>query len=325
MIGSDIGAQVRSLRDSYPDIYSCLDLERVAEQCGKNSGPATSFDEFGADGRGGSYIVAQQSAGARASGIRRLVDIFTQHCRAESRILIDLLGGDGLVSRVVSTFGPDRPLIVTCDASPFMVQAAWARDIPALLQRAEESIFRNESVGGVLLAYGTHHIPPADRQTVVAEAFRILQPGGVLVMHDFLEGSAMGSWFAKVVDAYSVTGHDHSHFASHEIDAHLHAAGFTEVTQLLIDDPFTAQATSREQAELNLGRYLFHMYGLVRLIDEAGTRTPYRRVFELAADIFQYEKPDGTACAMLAEYDRSRSMWSVTMPREAIVGFGRKP
>lgn len=287
-----------------------------------------SFDEFGAacdGGRGEDFIIAQQATSTRAGGIRQLVGIVTKHSRAESRILVDLLGGDGLVSRVMSAaLVTDKPVIVTCDASPFMVQAAWTQHVPALLQRAEASLFRSESVGGVLLAYGSHHIPPADRHIVAGEAFRILQPGGVFVVHDFLEGSPVDTWFTKVVNVYSLTGHDYVHFAYGEIDLHLQTAGFADITHMTIDDSFTVWAPSREGTELELGRYLFHMYGLVRLAEESSEHTAYRRAFELAADIFRYEQPDGSSLAVSSEYDQSRSMWSMTMPRQAVIGFGRK-
>jgi len=72
--------------------------------------------------------------------------------RAESRILVGLLGGDGLVSRVVTLSGRTDAVTVTCDASPFMVSQDWAGGIPALLQRAEALLFRDGPAGGVLLA-----------------------------------------------------------------------------------------------------------------------------------------------------------------------------
>jgi hypothetical protein len=204
-----------------------------------------------------------------------------------------------------------------------MVEAAWANGIPALLQRAEAPVFRTGSVGGVLLAYGTHHIPPGQRQTVIREAMRILAPGGALVIHDFLTGSPVDDWFTKVVDVYSTTGHDYVHFKLGEMESYLNSAGFTDIGNLLMDDPFVTWGPTRNQAELALGGYLCDMYGLVRLNAEYGTRGARKRAFELAVDTFRY---DGSRSGSVrSDYDRRRGMWCTRMPRVALVSFGRKP
>lgn len=321
MIGSDLLEQVHALAADYPDIYACIDPDRVAGQQTANMG-----DDFGPasiGGRGDSYVVAQQATGTRARGITQLVGLIKRSSRAESNIVVDLLGGDGLVRRVVSLLGPDQPMIVTCDASPFMVEAAWANGTPALLQRAEAPVFRTGSVGGVLLAYGTHHIPPRQRQTVIREAMRILAPGGALVVHDFLTGSPVDDWFTKVVDVYSATGHDYVHFGPGEMESYLRSAGFADIENLLMDDPFVMWGPTRDAAELALGSYLCDMYGLVRLNAEYGARDACRRAFELAADIFNY---DGSRYGSArSDYDRGRGMWCTRMPRVALVSSGRKP
>jgi len=321
VIGADLREQVRALAADYPDIYACVDPDRVAGQratpAGDDFGPASD------GGRGDSYIVAQQATGTRARGIAQLVGLIRRSGRADSNVMADLLGGDGLVRRVVASLGPGQPTVVTCDASPFMVEAAWASGIPALLQRAEAPVFRTGSVGGVLLAYGTHHIPPDQRQTVIREAMRILAPGGALVVHDFLSGSPMADWFTKVVDAYSITGHDYVHFESGEMESYLRSAGFTDIGNLMMDDSFVMWAPTRDQAELSLGGYLCDMYGLVRLNEEYGTRGAPKRALELATDTFRYE--DSRYGSVRSDYDLGRGMWRTRMPRVAHVSFGRKP
>ncbi|WP_431947439.1 class I SAM-dependent methyltransferase [Micromonospora marina] len=330
VIGSDISSQLRKLRQEYPHIYSCIDLNRVADFGPEWSAPGrdTPRDDFGAEeagGRGSSYITAQQSALTRERGIRTLVDLVQRKRTASSDIIVDLLGGDGLVQRVVSEGDPRPPVIVTCDASPFMVEAAWERGIPALLHRAEHCLFRTGAVGGVLLAYGSHHIAPAQRATVAAEAFRILQPGGIFVLHDFAVGTPVDTWFSKVVDVYSATGHDYVHFEPQEVDSLLASAGFADVEVGRMDDSFVVSAATAEEAELELGRYLVNMYGLVRLVDELGTPAAYRRAFELASGIFVYEDGQGELCSVRTDRAPGRPLWSTTMPRAALVGFGRKP
>jgi hypothetical protein len=97
-------------------------------------------DDFGSaerGGRGQSYVAAQRLTQTRSRGICALIDLIERHGRAESPILVDLLGGNGLVRQVVSARVSPRPVVVTCDASPFMIEQAWSGGIPALLQRAD--------------------------------------------------------------------------------------------------------------------------------------------------------------------------------------------
>ncbi|MFB6849651.1 class I SAM-dependent methyltransferase [Streptomyces sp. NPDC056373] len=328
MNGQDIRGQADALAERYPDLRDRVDPSRVERLLGEAAKDAVHRDDFGSSaegGRGQSYVAAQRSTHTRAHGINQLARLFTERSRAQSDVVLDLLGGDGLVARVLESTGTTAPRVITCDASPFMVEAAWAQGIPALLQRAESLLFHTGSVGGVLLAYGTHHIPEADRQRVADEAFRVIEPGGVFVLHDFLAGSPVDTWFTKVVDVYAATGHDHPHFQLEETESLLTSAGFTDVELLSLDDPFVVKGPTREQAELELGRYLVDMYGLVALVDEYGPEDAARRAFELACDIFQYERPEPARSAVCAEPDTVGDQWTVTMPREALVAVGRRP
>lgn len=176
----------------------------------------------------------------------------------------------------------------------------------------------------MLLAYGTHHIPPASRSVVVDEAFRVIEPGGVFVLHDFPAGSPVDTWFAKVVDAYSITGHDHRHFESEQTVSYLRSAGFVQVEVQLMEDPFVVYGPTAAEAELELGRYLVDMYGLVALTHEYGPERGVRRAFELARDIFQYGRQSGDSGEVTTAYDEELGQWRVTMPREALVGIGCK-
>jgi SAM-dependent methyltransferase len=328
VIGADLQAQVRAIAERYPAIFDCIDRDRVRAQQGSESGMLGRSDDFGSSalgGRGESYVAAQRMTLTRAQGISELIGLIVRRCQARSPVLVDLLGGDGLVCRVVSTLSPGDTVVVTCDASPFMVEQAWSGGIPALLQRAESPLFRDESVGSVLLAYGSHHIPPGSRASVASQAYRILQPGGVFLIHDFLPGSPVATWFSKVVDAYSVTGHDYQHYDQDQAVSYLRSAGFTDVQAVAVDDAFTVTGATRDEAELALGRYLVEMYGLVKLVDEYGAEGSFRRAFDMAGDIFRYSEPVGALSRISVRYDRDRGEWSSTMPREAVAILGVKP
>jgi ubiquinone/menaquinone biosynthesis C-methylase UbiE len=311
------------LRTDHPELYECVDLERAlnwSQEFARNR----FVDDFGSEnggGRGGSYLRAQaHNVTARAHGIRQLLGLVRAGTDAPRKTVVDVLGGDGLVSKVAGSLGLSDMAVLTCDLSPYMVRAAWAAGCPALLQKADHLLQRDGSVDGVLVAYGTHHIAVEDRAALVAEAHRVLRPGGVLVLHDFLVGSPMGEWFDQVVDRYSETGHRYDHFTREEMLGYLASAGFESYEVLDLADPYVATAATPADAELGLGRYLLDMYGLVE-IDRLYDGQAERWAIERARTIFRYPGEDGQ---LTVRYDESSAAWQCTVPRMAIVGVGRK-
>jgi SAM-dependent methyltransferase len=205
-----------------------------------------------------------------------------------------------------------------------MVEAAWLNGIPALLQRAERPLFRDESVDAVLLAYGTHHIAVEARADMIKDCYRILRSEGSFVLHDFLVGSPMDIWFEQAVHPHSLTGHQYAHFTSDEIGEYLVKAGFDSCEIMEIDDPYVATGHSPEEAQLALGEYLVNMYGLCKVRDSLGDRGAFRWAAEKALDIFRYHDNDGTVIHGTVEYVDRLGAWQFTLPRKAIVGVGRK-
>jgi ubiquinone/menaquinone biosynthesis C-methylase UbiE len=325
--GNDLQAQLDQLRLNSPEVYERIDPIRVGSWQDELTRNGFHKDDFGAEsngGRGNMYVRAQTlNVQARAHGIAQLVELMRQG-PAGRRTIVDLLGGDGLVRRVCALLGLSDVEVMTCDASPHMVQAAWATGVPALLQRAERQLFRTASVDGVLLAYGTHHIPLDARGVVTAEAYRVLRQGGTFLLHDFLTGSPMDDWFSNVVHNYSQTGHDYPHFSREEIQGYLAKAGFEFYELKEIDDPYTATGRTPEEAELSLGEYLLNMYGLCKIEESLGTERASRWAADQGKEIFQYPREDGTVQKSALEYVEELDVWRFTIPRRAIVGIGRK-
>jgi hypothetical protein len=127
-------------------------------------------DDFGQErggGRGESYLRAQaENVRARARGIETLLGFVRTGTDSTRKTVVDVLGGDGLVRRVAGVLGLSDIVVLTCDASPYMVREAWAAGHPALRQRADRMVARDNSVDGVLVAYGSHHIAAEDRADV---------------------------------------------------------------------------------------------------------------------------------------------------------------
>jgi SAM-dependent methyltransferase len=152
--------------------------------------------------------------------------------------------------------------IVTNDLSPHMFARAglWGMPTREDATRLTRS-FREASTDGVLLAYGTHHIP--DLFAAAREAGRVVRPGGQVVVHDFFDEGPAGQWFHRIVDKRSITGHDFPHIGPVQMAASLLAAGLHDVRLHEIQDPFlfVSGQGAPPARDLALG-YIAGMYGL---------------------------------------------------------------
>lgn len=284
---------LRTLRTDHPRIYGYVDPARVEQSLHRDSEDALDgareFLDDSDGGRGSSYRKAQLNTLARAEGARILLGSFVDEAGVQPRssTILDVLGGDGLLARIVRatpTLNVSLELI-TSDICPGMAEAALDSDLPAICQPAQELILRDGCIDGVLIAYGTHHLPPATLARACAEARRVLRKGGRLVLHDFEPGSGVAQWFANVVHPYSRNGHDYPHYGAESLAGALTGASFQVLDTWALPDPIVAWGDSPESAQAALALYLYRMYGLVGLGDETspGVR---QQVLALARDCF---------------------------------------
>ena len=158
-----------------------------------------------------------------------------------------------------------RPLIVTNDISPHMFYSAGLWGLPTREDaRRLSRTFNEGSLHGVLYAYGTHHV--TEIEPSLREAFRILRPGGRIVVHDFLDEGQVGKWFHEIVDKHSRTGHDFAHLGPIEIAVYLFLAGFRDVDLYEMEDPFifSVPDSSSTNARDVACTYLLGMYGMTQ-------------------------------------------------------------
>jgi SAM-dependent methyltransferase len=206
--------------------------------------------------------------------------------------------------------------IVTSDAAPAMVEAALGAGLPALWQPAQWLVLRDVCIDGVLCAYGTHHLAYASLAETCQEAYRVIRPGGRVVLHDFEPDSAVSRWFSEVVHRYSRNGHEYQHYGSEILTNAIHNAGFENIASQPLCDPIIASGTSPAAARLALAQYLFQMYGLVGLGDGQSLDV-LEQVLSLAESCF--------GAIRIEAVPEQDSSYRACLPRVAVFAVGRVP
>lgn len=335
--GDEVADQLAALKGQFPELHACIDLSRAARAASlaTTMSGAEDFSPASEGGRGDSYRRAQRNPLTRMVGIQHLFNLIGpgDNARNFSRahIVLDVLGGDGVLARAFQQLNPpaSMPQILTSDLSPDMVAAALAYGLPAIHQPAQHLMLKDNCVDAVIIAYGVHHIPREDRLQVVQEAFRVLKPGGRLVLHDFEEGSPVARWFNEVVDPYSFTGHRCSHFTQEEIRGYLIQTGFTGVVCRHLYDPFIFYGNSQQQVKDDMADCLLNMYGLGKLLAHREYSQALTVIYALAEECFRYDYARiGLSDAFGAAHIRitgDDGNWSLEMPRVALVGLASKP
>jgi ubiquinone/menaquinone biosynthesis C-methylase UbiE len=102
--------------------------------------------------------------------------------------LLDVGCGTGRTLKQIAVAHPACKLI-GLDLSPYYLQAArdvlaGVDDVSLVAENAERLPFRDDYVGVVVSVFVFHELPRAARRRVLAEAYRVLEPGGLLVVAD---------------------------------------------------------------------------------------------------------------------------------------------
>jgi SAM-dependent methyltransferase len=318
--GVDVDAYLHGISRAHPRLASVVDLCPTALAEASRWFTHNEFDRDGNGGRGDSYRAAQRETSARTTGIRDLFRLAgcddegrfaTAH--ATGRLIVDVLGGDGLLARTRSQHRPtpSQEAVITGDVSANMVAAALAAGLPAVRQPAQRLLIRSSVADAVIMAYGTHHIPVCERDGALAEATRVLRSGGRVVVHDFETDSPMARWFADVVHHRSLAGHDYVHLTRDGLRDLLGAAGLKDVRVADLYDPFTIERSTEEGARSALANYVAQMYGLTAALDHERDRRGWlHKALERYFDVTVTSR-GGRSVAVLA--------------RHALVGVGVKP
>jgi SAM-dependent methyltransferase len=140
--------------------------------------------------RAGSYDPAATTAGGFASEVARLTAqaelSFGEELRilrelgiADAAPLLELGAGSGAVTRLLRGALPGLPVICV-DIDETLLRHGHGSGGALVAGDAVRLPLRSGSVGGVLLRYVVQHVPAP--QAVLAEALRVLRPGGLLAV-----------------------------------------------------------------------------------------------------------------------------------------------
>jgi ubiquinone/menaquinone biosynthesis C-methylase UbiE len=139
---------------------------------------------------------------------------------ADRRIdsVVDLAGGTGRASDGLTAAGFD-PVVV--DRSAGMLRRTRESGHGAVRGDAEALPLRDDAVDAAVIIDALHHLP--DPESGLAEAFRVLRPGGVVVIQEFDPLSHRGQVLAA---AEHLVGFDSAFWTPAALCDRLAAAGF---------------------------------------------------------------------------------------------------
>jgi ubiquinone/menaquinone biosynthesis C-methylase UbiE len=276
------------VQEHHPFLYDAIDVEKlrssgIRHYIDEMNSKSWEFEDLSQGGRGDSYNKSQISADKRLTGTKSLLKLFSdtsESLPSEDKLILDALAGNGTITRLVQQKQWKTARIISADLSQLMARECIRQGFPCIRQSATRSLLRDESLDGVLIAYGSHHLAGDERDAAVGEAFRTLRKGGRLVLHDFETGTPAADWFDRVVHPFSRTGHLHLHFSREEMFTRMTAGGFREVRILDVHDPFRERGRTEKEAEDAVLMHLYHMYDLVRIAGDGPVLDRMKRAVE---------------------------------------------
>ncbi len=285
-------------------------------------------NEFGSHDveRGDLYRKERESFPMSRPNIQKLVEVIETD---NPKIVYDLIGGNGHLATIRQSMSEqlgDSPLFITSDAEHSQIMSAVQKQLPAIRQPAQDTIFLSGSADAVFFAYGTHHIPVVDRPGCWREAHRILKKGGRVVVQDFENESSTAKWYSEVIHKWSLSGHDYDHFNQSEMVTDLSQCGFVDVSSCQIDDSFVVRGKTKDLALADGIKHICTLFGLVKLMPEVDSTASWLKVLDLLSDYFVIPSAmsANTIASEIKVTQVSDEVFEAIFPRVSIVATGVK-
>ena len=180
--------------------------------------------------------------------------------------VVDIPAGGGYLADGLQERCPELELICLEPAEQF-ARGVGQRH-PTVLSTLTAVPLASGSVQRVGSLAGIHHL--ADKSAFVAEAHRVLAPGGLFAVADVRHGSPQGAFLNDVVDRLSETGHRGMFLRDGELRGMLERAGFGEVREAVLACPwrFADRAAMARFCKLLFGLHRADEPSVQRAIEE---------------------------------------------------------
>lgn len=164
-------------------------------------------------------------------GLRTFADIPPQQVK-----VLDIACGTGRTLRMIrgtlskaSLFGADLSPAYLRKANQLLSEIPG--ELPQLVQaNAEQLPYLDNYFHGLSSVFLFHELPGAARQNVINEAFRELQPGGVLIICDSMQASDSPD-LQTMMNNFPAIFHEpyYKHYVTDNLEERLATAGFTKI------------------------------------------------------------------------------------------------
>lgn len=169
------------------------------------------------------------------SPLKRELQKFQETQQKQIRIL-DVACGTGRTLKLIRSALPKASLIGT-DLSPAYLRKANQLlsqnpgELPQLVQaNAEELPYLDHYFHAVTCVFLFHELPPAVRQTVIEQCFRVTKPGGVFIICDSIQLSDSPE-LVEIMESFPSTFHEpyYKHYITDDLIDKLEKAGFQNI------------------------------------------------------------------------------------------------
>lgn len=171
-----------------------------------------------------------------AAAMRRLIfsplSNFLQNFQGKADIL-ELASGTGELSAAVHRAYPQHHLTVTDLSAPYLALAQErlrGQEVDFVRAAAEELPFKDASQDVIYSVFLFHELPSEIREKALAEAFRVLRPGGLFIMVDSIQKDEVPE-YAWALEKFPVDFHEpfYKSYTQWPVEAALAKHGFTTV------------------------------------------------------------------------------------------------